>query len=123
MNVFRGRVWVSCGLAKDATFTMMGGTYNVGDKLDNLKVTNVDLEKKWVEVMPVSDTAVNRQAPVSALPSRKVVDSATTNNNNRNNNDQRVGSNGFKDRMKAAAKPPKWKEAASPRPKDGWSHE
>ncbi|CAE8650331.1 unnamed protein product, partial [Polarella glacialis] len=49
MNVFRGRVWVSCGLAKDATFTMMGGTYNVGDKLDNLKVTNVDLEKKWVE--------------------------------------------------------------------------
>ena len=52
-NFFHRRVWVDVGLEKDASFEVQGTVmFEVGDVLEGLTVSAVDLQKGHVRVTP-----------------------------------------------------------------------
>lgn len=93
-NIFKDRVWVNVGLAKDATFIRprsLSNEFQVGKKVSKLRVASVDVEKGWVEV---------------SLP-RSMQQKA------------RLNERGAKP---GPAAPKRHQEATSPRPRSGWQH-
>eukprot|EP00933_Yihiella_yeosuensis_P066444 TRINITY_DN7071_c0_g1_i1.p1 TRINITY_DN7071_c0_g1~~TRINITY_DN7071_c0_g1_i1.p1 ORF type:complete len:1039 (+),score=220.61 TRINITY_DN7071_c0_g1_i1:196-3312(+) len=105
-NVYHERVWVDAGLVKDVTFMAKKATiYKIGEKVKNLKVIAVNVDKKWVEVT-VSNMATKRKQEGAAKEKRPQTPKA-----------EPKASEG------SEPKPASWKEAASPRPSAGWTHQ
>jgi hypothetical protein len=147
-NVVRERVWVNVGFKKDVTFQAPSvGAYVIGDQIEGLKVSTIDLENTRVEVILGSGKALDQTAKASKdgeassssskSPPETKAKAAAASQAEAKSQGRKAGATarsstaGASPKQNAADKRPisgspsrqqRYRAAAAPVPKTGWGH-